>query len=1035
MIGTHYRRAHRDRGKIARVPYRWSLVLAILLALACFGRAEAGERWADLVETVFQNFGREQGLSNPVPIAFAQDGSGFIWIGTQGGLSRWDGYRFRNYPPGPVESGNLPDSWIQTLHTDTNGRLWVGTTAGGLARYDPALDRFATVPLEASANGRVHIGSIADDGSGGLWIGTDDGLNHLDPATGTIATLRHDDRDPGSLPSGKVHAILRDRRGRLWIGTTNGLARRGSETEPFTQIPLAASGDTIPVTALIEDTDGRIWIGTRQHGAYVQDANSGPPRAVVETDTDSSSLPTDTISALSIADGHQIWMATRGGGIVAVDTITGQTRRVHHDRTLPSSLANDDVWALLLDQAGSMWVGSTGGLSYHAKAMDAVSTIFGASDRATGLSEAAVYAVLPTADGRVWLGYLSGGIDIIDPMAARVTQLRPDATHPETALPKETVTAMAEAASGEVYIATPRGLYRADTAGHGVTLMNVTQRDPHTAIYSLFIDAGVLWIGGLEDGLWGMRLDGKGDLVFGPTESKQLTDQSINTMVRGSGQDLWVGTLNGLNRIDLATGTVERILPDPADPISLPGRSVSSLLYDRQNRLWAATFGGGIGLMTGRSPDGKPQFRHLGVADGLPHINIDTLLPDLQGRVWAGTDDGLAVIDPTTLVARALHRVEGSALADYFANAGAVDTMGEPLFGADGGLSIVRAERLRNWDYRPPIVVSDVRIGGNLVPAGGLNSPGAIEPLVLTPDGNSLAVEFSALDFTAPERNRYAYRLEGFDRNWIETDASRRLAAYTNLPPGSYTLRLRGSNRDGVWTERDLAIPIRVLPTWYQTLWFMIAACLAALAMVAALVRSRTAYLHRRQAGLERQIADRTADLRAANERLFELATVDPLTGCANRRHFVERANDLIALSRRLETPISLAIMDLDKFKSVNDTYGHPAGDEMLRMIGRTGESQIRASDLFGRIGGEEFALLMPNTTADNARQFAERLREAIGDQAAEVEGTILRMTVSLGLAELRTGENFDKLYARADAALYTAKETGRNRVIVAEMV
>ena len=1011
-------------------------MLLLLLPLLWAGGAPAAERWADLVETVFLNYGREQGLPHPVPIALAQDGDGFLWVGTQGGLARWDGYRFRDYASDPKDPAGLPDTWIHTLHTDPQGRLWIGTGAGGLARYDRAQDRMIAVPLPIGP-GRKLVGAIADDPTGGLWVGMADGLYHLAPDTGAVTALHHDGQDPGSLPDGQVQALLPDRGGGLWVGTVKGLAHRAAGADRFTPVPLepasdaAAGAATIAVTALFEADDGRVWIGTSQHGVYVVDAAGARPRPVEETGPGGSTLQNNSISAIAAASPQEIWIGTRGFGIVTIDTATGRTRRIRHDRALPSSLAHDDVYALMRDRAGSMWAGGTGGLSYHAKDPGVVSTMFGASTRADGVSAADIYTLLPTRDGLLWLGFLSGGVDIVDPAAGRVAQLLADPAHPDTALPKDFVTALAEGDRPEVYVATVRGIYRVDEASRTVALAHLPQRDPHSSTYALAVDAGVLWVGGLDDGLWGMRLDGGADLVFGPAESKNLTDQNVSSIKRGRGQDLWIGTRSGLNRVDLATRAVERILPDPNDPAALPAAFIASTLVDRQGRLWVGTFGGGIAVMTGRAPDGKPQFHRLGPAEGLPHLNVDTLLMDAQGMIWAGTDDGLAVIDPASFAIRALHAAEGSVLADYFQNAGAVDLAGEPLFGAKGGLTIVRADRLEAWNDHPPLVVSDVRVGGSLVPSGRFNGAGATEPLVLTPEGNSLAVEFSALDFTAPERNRYAYRLDGFDRDWIGTDATRRLASYTNLPPGRYTLRLRGSNRDGVWTGQDLAIPVRVLPAWYQTLWFRIAAALAGLALVVAVVRSRTAYLRRRQAELERQIADRTADLRAANARLFELATIDPLTGCPNRRHFVERAQDLIALSRRSGSPITLMIIDLDEFKLVNDTYGHPAGDEMLRRIGRIGREHTRTTDLIGRIGGEEFALLMPNSDAEGAAHFAERLRDAVGREEAHVEGTILRITISLGLAELRPNEGFDALYARADAALYAAKEGGRNRVVV----
>jgi len=227
----------------------------------------------------------------------------------------------------------------------------------------------------------------------------------------------------------------------------------------------------------------------------------------------------------------------------------------------------------------------------------------------------------------------------------------------------------------------------------------------------------------------------------------------------------------------------------------------------------------------------------------------------------ASTDDAVAVIDPASFAIRTLRRGDGVAIGDYFAGSGAVTAHGELLFGGSGGLTVVRPEHLEERGYRPPVVVTDARIGGRPVPAGRFNGAGSAEPLVIAPEANSVAVEFSVLDYTAPERNRYAYRLEGFDENWVGTDPTRRLAAYTNLPPGSYTLHLRGSNRDGVWTEKTLDLPIQVLPAWYQTLWFKLAGAIAGLAAVAVLVQTRTAYLRQRQRELEHQVELRTAEV------------------------------------------------------------------------------------------------------------------------------------------------------------------------------
>ncbi|KQX26156.1 MULTISPECIES: ligand-binding sensor domain-containing protein [unclassified Sphingomonas] len=996
------------------------MLLACALAVLATDPGGAAPRWTNLAATVFHNYGRNEGLPHPVPTALAQDRDGFIWIGTQGGLTRWDGYRFRVYKADPATAGSLPDDWVQTLHVDPVGRLWIGGGAGGLARYDPVRDRFLQVPIGRN-QARTHIGAIADDGRGGLWVGTDQGLHHLDPATGTVRATAI------AIADAPVRALLRDRRGALWVGTTRGLARRSAGSAGWTTV--AFDHEPTSITALFEDPGGRVWIGTQRRGLFVVDTPGAQPRAV---GTDPI-LTEGSVSSISPANPREIWVGLRGNGIAAVEVATRQLRFIRHDRTVASSLAHDDVWALMRDDAGSMWVGSIGGLSYHPRNSGLISAVLASQDRAGGLSSTDPLAVLATRDGRVWMGYLAGGVDVIDPAAGRVAALRPgNGRHPATTLPPDIVFAMAEDDRGGVYIGTRRGLYRTGPAADGVRLVPLPGLDPQVSITALSFDDGILWVGSDEEGLIGMVPDRAGQVgrvVFGKKDSAALTDDGVNVILRGNGRDLWVGARNGLYRVDKTTHAVDHIEANPADPTALPGRNVVATLIDRRGRLWAGTFGGGLAMMTGRDAAGRWHFRRIGVADGLPHMNVDSLQMDGSGIIWAGTDDGLARIDPDDLAVRAVRQADGSALVDYYAGAGATTAAGEAVFGAKGGLTVVRPGPLPRWTLQPPLVVTDLRIGGVPQPAARLNRPDPIAPLMVKPDSNSIAVEFAALDYTAPERNRYSYRLDGFDRDWTETDANRRLAIYTNLPPGDYVLRLRGSNRAGIWAERELALPIRVLPAWYQRLWLKLAGGLLLLLAVFAIVRWRTQYLRKRQGDLERQVADRTADLRAANARLGHLAQTDPLTGCANRRHFMTQADERIHAARRGGRPLCLAVLDLDDFKSINDRHGHPGGDAVLEMAGVVLVDHLREGDIAGRIGGEEFAILMPDTAIADARHLADQLREAIGGARIKVDGVSIGVSASIGVAELDADEDFGRLYARADAVLYTAKHAGRNRV------
>jgi diguanylate cyclase (GGDEF)-like protein len=412
----------------------------------------------------------------------------------------------------------------------------------------------------------------------------------------------------------------------------------------------------------------------------------------------------------------------------------------------------------------------------------------------------------------------------------------------------------------------------------------------------------------------------------------------------------------------------------------------------------------------------------------LANDGIDKLLLDQQGRIWASTDDGLAVIDPKSYAVRTLRRAEGIAISSYWVGSGAVTAQGELLFGGSGGLVIVRPERLTDWNYNPPIVVSDVRIGGKPVPANRFNGRGSTEPLVVMPDANSITVEFSALDYSGPERNRYAYRLDGFDADWVETEPARRLAAYTNLAPGKYALHLRGSNRDGVWTSNSTTVPIRVLPAWYQTFAFRIAAGLIATALLAMLMQARTAYLRRRQHELEQQVLARTAELRRSQRRLEQIAYLDDLTTLPNRRMFTEDFRILLAATRRTGDRFALLLIDLDRFKETNDTFGHDVGDALLIETANRLKELVRAPDCVARLGGDEFAVLLtgnPDAAAVDAvcQRFMDALNIDMPLICAEVKAS-----ASVGVAVFPDhGATEDQLYKAADLALYDAKRAGRS--------
>ena len=1057
-----------------RLSQRAAAVLAAL-ALGCWaGGSIASPRWSHLTEISFQHLTQDSGLPNEIATAIAEDGDGFLWVGTLGGLARWDGYRFRVYRSDPRTAGALPDNVVQTLHGDAAGRLWVGTSAAGLVRYERSSDRFVSYPAGPNGLSHVSVRAIVDDGAGGLWVATDGGLDHVDPASGAVRHLlgRSAPGDAAGLVGDSVQVLLRDRQGGLWAGTPAGLFRRDAGAKSFVRVMLAAGSgaDRQPAPqSLVEDSGGRIWVGTLRHGAYVIEADRSPARPVRETSPAAgATLLDEQIVGIVEARPGEIWLGTLGQGIVSVDVATRETSRIRNVPTLPVSLPNNAIRDLHRDRSGLVWVATNRGLSRHDPRQSAILTMFGAPARDPALagtdaaspSSADVSWILPRPDGRIWLGTHKGGIDIVDPADARVVSLRPDAARLETALPRDAVLALESAVDGSVFIGTKRGLYHASADGARVERVQVPGRDPGASTWSLLADgpANTLWIGGQYDGLWKLDLATGAAAPVLREAANRLSDQRIIVLARGAAGVLWVGTRYGLNRYDTAAGTVTQIVPAPTQVGGLSAGFITALFTDRQQRLWVGTYGGGLNILDASTGTVSARFRHLSTAQGLPDDNVNALLEDPAGKVWASTDNGLAMIDPTSLAVRSMRRAEGVVFPTYWTGSAARTAEGELLFGGSGGTTIVRPARLESWRYDPAVVVSDIRVGGKSVAAGRLAGAGAgadtKTELTIAADANSLAVEFSAIDYSAPERNRYAYRLEGFDPDWIETDATRRLAAYTNLPPGNYRLRLRGSNRDGAWSTRELALPLRVLPAWHQTLWFRSVAALAGLLALFAVVQLRTRFLRAQHSRLERKVRERTAELEKVSSalkeksRVLELSSIsDPLTGLRNRRFLAQHIETEIAASQRraldarptaprqpVDTDTVFLLIDVDHFKRVNDGHGHAAGDSVLVQFGRRLQSVLRESDYLVRWGGEEFLAVARDTDRARADELAERLRAVVAEMPFTIEGgRTLAISCSIGFACVPFVENqpralgWQDVMKLADFALFTAKRAGRN--------
>jgi diguanylate cyclase (GGDEF)-like protein len=896
--------------------------------------------------------------------ALVQDTRGFLWIGTQSGVVRWDGLHFKVHPPPPGAS------YVRTLLATRDGRVWAGTFSGGVVVYGES----GEVARYGEELSHPRVEGLAEDRDGRVWVATQEGLDRIDPKTRRVEHVRTGER---------MRGLLVDRAGQLWVGSRAGLQVN------FRNVP-GLERDF--VTKLFEDDRGRIWIGTAESGAAVFDPRTNALHRI-------EGLSHFWIYGITQV-GQELWLATFGGGLNIVDADTLQVIDIlRHDATLPNTIGGDRIGALLRDRSGTVWVGTWGqGLARHDPQTRAFRTLRYSPSLPEGLTHAAAVRPLQMHDGTIWVGTNGDGVDVFDRELRRIGNY---------SLGKAAVTALAQASDGTAYVATLDGDLQRLRAGIW-TRITKTDGLPGGPIRAMtFAPNGDLWVGA-SDGM--ARIEGRqasgvwassrnGPEARRPTpilsfrhdryDARTLSGHAVEAIAFTRDGTMWVGTDNGLNVFDPARGVATRV-------DGLPNNWAPDLMVARDGRLWIATNAGACVLT---SWDGKrATFRRV------TDRPAEALIEDDQGQVWIGAR---LRVDPTSGTSTEFNASDGCDFRSFFIASRAKTDDGSLLFGSPEGLMVVQPRELRRWTYEPPVVATAVERSAR-----------------------GVRIDFAALDYTAPERNRYRYRLEPFDAKWSDTDASRRSVTYTNLGPGHYTLRVQGTNRSGVWSRNELRLPLRILPAFYETLWFRALAVLVLLALLYAAYRLRVRQLAKRAAELERIVTERTVELQAAYVRIEEASLTDPLTQLRNRR-FLEQAikPDLELAARRGEDLVVL-LVDLDHFKIVNDTYGHAAGDAVLTQTAQVMTSVFRASDYVVRWGGEEFLVVARFIPRSNAADLAEKLRVAIESHPFVLpDGGELRKTCSIGVAAYPSnGLTFEQVVQRADEALYEAKRSGRNR-------
>jgi signal transduction histidine kinase/ligand-binding sensor domain-containing protein/CheY-like chemotaxis protein len=932
----------------------------------------------------------KDGLPNASVSGVLQDKQGFIWLATQGGLARYDGSNFKTWENEPFNNGSISGDLVQTFYFDESDTLWVGTYSG-LNRFRPETDsfdhfRFSDSDPQSLSNDLVI--TITRDARGMLWVGTLNGLNRLDEKTGMFKRYFNDPADGHSIPNNTIRSLFLDSKGRLWAGTTGGgFCSYDYEKDRFDNRLAPAAGEagippSLSVQTIKEDGHGNLWLGAWGTGLVRFNPDSGS----IKTFT----MPDNRIYVINTQNDSEVRVGTWGGGFHILHTDSGLINSFKASKAL-GALPNDVVYSILEDDSGELWVGTNGGGVARLDRTSASFTAFVADvNNPDALPSGKVLATLVDSHGDLWTSIYSAGIHRYDPSGQKWIHYRHNESDP-TSLGDDTCNYLYEDSQKRLWVCTNSGLSLFNRTTGNFSTMKPEKGKPDSLadsiIYCILEDpAGNFWIGTYTAGLdyWDRKTGTITHYQFNPENQSSLSDNLVNTLAYDESGRLWIGTNNGLNR--LQNGRFVRYHYTAENPSGISNSSIQRIKLDSRGTLWISTRGGGVN----RYDSTTDSFKHFMKPDGLPSNICYNVLEDRSGDLWFVTQTGIALFDRETGTLKRVSLFKELENASY--NAGSTEgPNGELYFGSIGMLAKFDPSRYETNSHVPPVYITDLRAANTpklLVPMSKITAGEAIR---LEYFENSVEFRFAALDFRDPAANQFAYKLEGFDKDWTYS-ASRNFATYTNLPGGTYVFRVKASNNDGLWNEDGAAftLKIKASPFLSAPAILLYLVVLTAMGYALAMFQSKRV--------LTGKVKELTSAQAALQEASVEAGRLAFEADRANRA----KSSFVATVSHELRTPMN-GIIGMAEILS--RTRLDKAQGECVSVIRKSGDSLLSIiNDVldFSKIEADKMEL---ENMEFNLRELMESIR-ATFHYPANGKGLYLNVQVAPGIPASFTGDS-----------------------------
>ncbi|MDP4209368.1 MAG: two-component regulator propeller domain-containing protein [Bacteroidota bacterium] len=764
----------------------------------------------------FKHITYEEGLPSNYVEAIIQDHDGFVWIGSSEGLCRYDGYSFLNLINSPSDSTSLIDNGITCLVEDKNHNLWVGTRRGitylDLNTYK--FKRYSTKFKDGIGTNYITSMCLIDEKR--MFVGTMlKGAYIFNLETGKITRFTSDPEKNNTLADNRINFVIKDRKQNIWLATEKGLDKLMPTTSKIIHI---LKGERIQNLSL--DTEGNI-AATTDYFLYTINPVSNN---VVNQERFISESQYKLRQTFFDSNGGR-WIAVTGQGLLFTKKGDKTITRFVYDKYAQDGLSTKSPMTIYEDHIGNIWIGTFDGgvnvLDKYRKPFVRVNCNF----LSNGLQSNHVRCIYQDRDGEIWIGTKSDGmLSRFDRKTCTFTHYKHNPSDPYS-LNDDAVFSIVDAKPGYLWIGTSSGglnLFEKRT-GKFVALKHSDQNPQgllSNVIMTLLNDKeGNLWIGHNNAGIDVYNATKK---IFthyvSSSNPRSLTDNRIRVVYMDSGGDIWVGTMAGLNRYDRNTHTFERYVNSSSDKASISDNYILSIYEDKNRNLWVGT-PNGLNLMDRN----KKTFIVFNKKNGFPANSARGILDDKKGNLWISTDKGIVWFDPKKKIFRVFTKDDGLLSNELALYTQFKTKNGEMFFGSEHGFNIFDPEKITDNRNFPNVVLTNFLLFNQVITGDSANSPlknhiSRTKELTLNYKQSVFTLEFAALNFTSSEKNQYAYKMEGFDKDWNYI-GNKRSATYTNLPAGKYIFRVKASNNDGVWNETGTSLVINILPPPWKTWW------------------------------------------------------------------------------------------------------------------------------------------------------------------------------------------------------------------------